>query len=217
MISVITPVWNRGELTHNFLFQNWRLYQGRDVEFVIVDNGSTDNTRNVLLTWQGKMGQQLRVVSNAKNEGFPIACNQGARAAVGEILVFLNNDVVIGGDYLAPIEETLKEFPYALTGPELLGFDTGWNKFGTIVIAYLAGWCVACHRDKFEGMGGFDERYSPCDYEDVDFSYGSKTYLHPLKLPLRHLSGQSGTQMTNRREITERNRVKFAEKWGFVL
>jgi len=214
--SVITPVWNRSALTHSFLFQNWRLYQGQAVEFVISDNGSTDNTYAVLDTWQDKMGKQLNVISNPRNEGFPIACNQGARAAVGDVLLFLNNDVVIGGDYIAPILAALEMYPYALVGAEVLGFDTGWNKFGELVIPYVPGWCVACTRQKFDDVGGFDEQYSPCDYEDIDFSYGAKTYLHAVKLPIRHLSGQSGTQMPNRRAITERNRVKFAEKWGLV-
>lgn len=214
MISVITPVWNRGDLTHNYLFQNWKVYQGRPVEFVIVDNGSTDNTRNVLMTWQARMGEQLKVVRNEENKGFSIACNQGAAAASGDVLLFLNNDVVIGGDYIALILEALETWPYALVGAEVLGYDTGWNKFGEVIVPYIPGWCVACTRQKFTDVGGFDERYSPCDYEDIDFSYGAKTYLHAAKLPIRHLSGQSGHQMANRREITERNRRLFAQKWG---
>ncbi len=44
-ISVITPVWNRADLTMQFLRLNWGLYGSRhDVEFVVVDNGSTDDT-----------------------------------------------------------------------------------------------------------------------------------------------------------------------------
>ena len=43
--SIITAVWNRSDLTHQFLTHHWRLFSKRpEVEIVMVNNGSTDDT-----------------------------------------------------------------------------------------------------------------------------------------------------------------------------
>ena len=107
--------------------------------------------------------------------------------------------------------------PGALMGATLLRRDTGWNRFGDRVIPYLEGWFLFMAADVFQSIGGFDERYSPCDYEDVDFSYAAEEKgikLVKVPMPLRHIGGQTGVLLPERREITKRNRIKFAKKWG---
>jgi GT2 family glycosyltransferase len=220
---LITPVWNKGDLTHQHLSGHWYFYQGRpSVTFTIVDNGSTDGTKAILKTWHKVMRERLIIISNKENEGFARACNQGAADTKADILVFVNNDIVVQGDYLRHIESALAKEPDSLTGPAYLDYDTGWNRFRSasgkeIIIPYLAGWCLGLHWLDFVTLGGFDERYSPADYEDLDFCYQASQHgykLVGLDIPLAHLGGQSGFQLENRREITSRNREKFKEKWG---
>lgn len=220
-VSVITPVWNRADLTMQFLHLNWGLYANRhDVEFVIVDNGSTDSTPRVLDRFEGMMGDRLFICRNEENRGFGPGHNQGACAAQGEILIFLSNDVVPGGDYIALIEAALAEEPGALVGPEMLRHDTGWNTFNGVTIPYLAGHCIACHRDTWGLLGGWDEQYVPCDYEDIDLSHAATQRDIPLvelSLPLTHLFGQSAQNLSEgRAAITLRSQAKFKEKWGFT-
>lgn len=220
-VSVITPVWNRADLTMQFLQYNWNLYMDRsDVEFVIVDNGSTDSTPYLLDSLKEARGDRLFICRNEENRGFGPGHNQGACAARGEILIFLSNDVIPGGDYIAPIEAALSEGPGALVGPEMLSHDTGWNTFNGVTIPYLAGHCIACYRDTWEVLGGWDERYIPCDYEDIDLSYAATQKGIPLiavSLPLTHLFGQSAQNLSEgRKAITLRSQAKFKEKWGFT-
>jgi hypothetical protein len=62
----------------------------------------------------------------------------------------------------------------------------------------------------------FDERYSPCDYEDVDLSYTAikaQLPLTQLPIPIVHYGGRTAMNLA-RTAITEANRVKFMEKWG---
>lgn len=218
-VSVITPVWNRADLTHKFLFQNWGFYVNTpEIEFIIIDNGSTDNTPQILKMWGVRMREQLRVITNEENLGFGPANNQGAEAAKGQILVFLSNDVLVSGDYAGPISAFLVENPKAIAGPQLLTHDTGWNTFNGQSISYLFGWCFFCLKSTWQGIGGFDPQFVPCDYEDIDLSMQAVKAgyeLKELKLPLQHISGQSAAQLEGGRlQITLKNQTLFKQKWG---
>ena len=212
--SIVMPVWNRADLTLQFLNQHWRLYSRRqDLEIVVVDNGSIDLTPALLWQWGEVLGDRLKVLHNSENVGFAAANNQGARKAEGGVLIFISNDVIANGDYVAEIEQWLSadivistdmvaaaDFARKpvwrlgarndlLLGAKLLAHDTGWNKFnspqGEIIIPYLEGWCVACSRPTWEFLGGWDERYFPSDYEDFDLSYSAvKKGIHLSAIPL---------------------------------
>lgn len=212
-VSVITPVWNSWKHTAHYLIQ---AYQARlSVEFIVIDNGSTDHTAKILSDYRERMNN-LKVITNKENRGFPVACNQGAAKATGDILLFLNNDITAFGDYATPLLETVTDD--ILAGPELNSHNTGWNVFGGVTVPYIAGWCLALTKATYEALGGFDERYSPCDYEDMDLCYSAVQAgkeLVKLELPIRHVSG--GSAMPDRVAITEANRLKFAEKWGLEV
>jgi len=210
-LSVITPVWNQIEHTLRYLHQNRNV----EAQFIIIDNGSTDATPRILEDWREAYQGRLTVITNSSNLGFSVASNQGAIVATGDILIFLNNDTLNYGDYGHFVKQAVTDDIVA--GPELNTRDTGWNRFGDVLVPYVAGWCLAVTRKTFNELGGFDERYSPADYEDMDLCYSAvkqgKNLLW-LNLPIRHISGVSGQQLENRRELTEVNRRKFAEKWG---
>ena len=57
-------------------------------ELILVDNASQDGSTDLVR----EKWPQLRLVQNVENRGFAAACNQGAGLAVGEFLVFLNQD-----------------------------------------------------------------------------------------------------------------------------
>jgi len=222
-ISIITPVWNMANLTAQFLFSN-EIHYSKDphIQWIIVDNGSTDATEGLLKYWEDIMGvgDRLIILKNETNRGFSVACNQGAERAEGDIFLFLNNDVVIKGDYVTPLEKALADNPNSLVGPQLANFDTGWNVFGDKLISYLIGWCLAIPKPNFEALGGFDEQFSPAYYEDVDLCYNALQNGYELQqvwVPLQHLEEQSSGQFKDKQKITEENRAKFAEKWGLEL
>jgi len=187
--SVIVPVWNRADLTMAWLNRHWSLYRGRpDVEVVIVNNGSTDTTPAILVQWGKVYGDALQVVTHDENRGFSAGNNAGAAVARGSVLVFTSNDVIVNGDYLGPVEQRLNGQD-VLLGAQILTIDTGWNTFRGVevetvaegrdpkrepeptVIPYLAGHLVAANRSTWDRIGGWDERYKPSDYEDIDLSY----------------------------------------------
>jgi GT2 family glycosyltransferase len=157
-------------------------------------------------------------IRNDENRGFGPANNQGAEIARGDVLVFLSNDVVLRGDYVTPIEDRLSQSPDVLIGAQLYNYDTGWNRFNGRTIPYLAGWCLACTLKTWRVLGGFDERYVPCDYEDIDLSMTAaenSIELAEITLPLEHAFGQSAQSLAGGRgAVTYRNRDLFMEKWA---
>lgn len=219
MISVITPVWNQSDLTHRWLFQNWVKHLHRNVEWIVIDNRSTDDTWEVLKYHKDKMGDALKTISLKENTGFGPANNRGAEMAQGDILAFISNDVQVLGDYITPIE-ILYEYDQGQTlfGPEIWENNTGWNTFDLGIIPYVAGWCVIVEAALWGPLCRWDERFVPCDYEDIDLSYqvtrGGGT-LTKLSLPLKHDSGKSAEALPGGRlAVTLANQKRFMEKWG---
>lgn len=214
MLSIITPVWNQVNHTSRYLAQVSAI--GSTTEVIIIDNGSTDETP-ILLSQYQETHSWLKVITNEENMGFAKANNQGAAAAKYSRLLFLNNDVLIRGDFVSPFIEHIK--PGAICGPELLDWATGWNKFDNKILPYIHGWCLGIHRDTYIKLGGFDERYSPAYFEDLDLCYNAlqqDVALHQIKVPILHISGQTGECLEDRYGVTMRHLKVFAEKWGFT-
>lgn len=225
-MSIITPVWNQSHLTSRFLTGHWGIYEGwNGIEWVIIDNGSTDDTPTVLGHWKQIMGDKLKVITLPENIGFGPGNNQGVKVATGDIFVFLSNDVrtgrVIGKKdegYISLVREAVQSNKNALYGPELFSHDTGWNTFEDVgPIPYVAGWCVIAARSLWKKIGPWDERFIPCDYEDMDLSFNAAKLGYPLvhiSLPLLHDSGKSAEKLPGGRlQITLENRKRFMEKW----
>ena len=100
--TIVVPAWNAWEHTERCLLSLRPTLGARD-QVVVVDNGSTDGTREAL----GAYGW-VEVVANDENQGFARGCNQGAARARGGVLVFLNSDTVVPSGWLdellAPFE-----------------------------------------------------------------------------------------------------------------
>ncbi|MFQ5426031.1 MAG: glycosyltransferase, partial [Gaiellales bacterium] len=92
--SVVIPVRDRVVLTAQTL--DWLqagLGETDLVEIVVVDDGSTDATVDLMKA----RAPRATVVRHDESRGFAAACNAGAAVAAGDVVVFLNND-------LTPIE-----------------------------------------------------------------------------------------------------------------
>ena len=140
----------------------------RDVEILVVDNGSTDRTAEVARS------QDVRIVEEPRGN-VAIARNAGARAATGEILVFVDADTLWPPSLLERIVDVTSD-------PDCLGgaVDTEYRPARKLVGAYLRFWRVLgrsfqmaqgatqfCRAEAFAAAGGYDEKTYMG--EDVDF------------------------------------------------
>jgi GT2 family glycosyltransferase len=99
LVSVVIPTFNRVEFTARCLQALSENTPPELYEVVIVDNASTDGTADLLSALEG----DVTVIRNDTNLGFARACNQGASAASGRYLLFLNNDTEPFRGWLEPL------------------------------------------------------------------------------------------------------------------
>ena len=88
MISIITAVHNQLAVNKIF-YDTLRRHSRLPFELIIVDNGSTDGSREFFKS----VG--AHVISNDGNYSYPYCQNQGIRAAHHDVLAFLNNDIIV--------------------------------------------------------------------------------------------------------------------------
>lgn len=94
-ITVLTPTFNRARLLRR-LYESLLAQTERDFEWVVVDDGSSDATRDLVEGWVPKSPFPL-VYTWQENSGKHVAVNRGVRIARGELLLILDSD-----DWLVP-------------------------------------------------------------------------------------------------------------------
>lgn len=104
LVSIIIVNYNGEELLDGCL-QSIEIQQYKNIEIIMVDNASTDNSVELVQ----KKFQKVKVVRSEKNLGFAGGNNLGARSAAGEYLVLLNNDTVVDKAWLVELIKTQKE------------------------------------------------------------------------------------------------------------
>ena len=91
----------------------------RDIELVVVDNGSGDDSLSILSAFSPDF--PVRIVRNAENASFSDGNNQGVAEGHGGLLLFLNNDIEpVGVDWLGHLVETLLEPGTIAAGARLI-------------------------------------------------------------------------------------------------
>jgi GT2 family glycosyltransferase len=98
MVSVLITTYNSAAFLPACLDSIWKQTYS-PAEVIIIDNASTDGTRNLLAT----LATRANVIYNQTNAGFAAAQNRAARQASGNWLLSVNPDVVLDPDFIANI------------------------------------------------------------------------------------------------------------------
>lgn len=197
----------------------------RDAEIVPVLNGPVDREYSLLLALAISRSAHepgapfIRPIAIPINHGFAGGMNIGARSTAGEIIILLSDDVRIAGDFLTPIEATLRRGSLSIVSKTIVNFPGGWNQFGDVVVAYPDGSLVAMRKSIWQALGGFDEQFTPAGFEDVDLGYRAAQLGFPLvalpNLPVDHSApGQSAPYNKERFDRCVRMKALFAAKYG---
>ena len=106
MVSIIIPTYNVERYIDECLNSIYS-QEFLDVEIIIVNDGSTDNTQKQLHEWE-KKDERIKVI-NQKNQGVSSARNKGIETATGKYIMFLDSDDYLEKNSLNLIFDTIKQ------------------------------------------------------------------------------------------------------------
>ncbi|MFS0654152.1 glycosyltransferase [Bacillus sp. 179-C3.3 HS] len=239
--SIVILTYNELHLTKQCI-DSIRQHTRRDeYELIIVDNASTDGTKDYI-----RGLKDVIVIENEKNLGFAKGCNQGAKRATGDSILFLNNDTIVTEQWLPPLKEALfASERIGMVGPvsnyvsgpqmvqpsyadvdELPAFAkqyTADQKGKRTYVHRLVGFCLLVKKELIEEIGLFDERFIYGSFEDDDLCMRALMKGYQLQIvhdSFVHHQGHAtfqANQETNISTLFVENRVRFLDKWGIDL
>ena len=185
-ISVIIPTWNRADLLRSIL-ANLREQTRQADEILVVDNGSRDETQEVVREFC------VRCIRFPQNRGFAVAVNEGIRQASYEWVFIVNNDVILEPAWLEIAMRALATSGAAFVVGKLLRpnstgeIDGSWDLLSRASYAWRCGYgkqdggvwstprsinfapftAALFQRQVFETVGLLDTNFESY-YEDVD-------------------------------------------------
>lgn len=234
-VSIIIPVLNQWSYTEQCLRSIQTFTDLPNLEIIVVDNGSTDETKESL-----KKYPQVKTITFTENRGFTEACNTGARASSGEILCFLNNDTILSKNWLSPLIEELKSGA-GIVGPKLvfpLSYDinSGGYVFYKDIKAFtplfynidaghpvvskrrslsaLLGACILINKAVFDEVEGFTD----IGLEDVDLCLKvKKTGREIIWTPLSTVFHYGSVTISSHLEsdLPKRSGLDFRRMWPY--
>jgi glycosyltransferase involved in cell wall biosynthesis len=183
--SIVIPAHNEAHFLRGLL-ESIRRVVACDVEIVVVDNGSVDDTAAIAQA-------QGCVVRKLDRRVYPsVARNLGAATSRGSLLVFLDADVVLSPEWGAELSSSLKSLhkhPVLVTGDQChISQHPGWlervwfDALRAKTPTYIDGANLIATRAAFDRIGGFSEHLETS--EDVDFcmravSNGAQLLVNP--------------------------------------
>ena len=189
-ISVIIPVKNEEELLPKLL-RSLQLQDYKDFEVIVADAHSTDRTREIAAEFGARV-----VDGGMPGEGR----NAGARAASGDIFIFLDADVIVPPHFLSNLHNEMQEryIDVATCSIRPLSdyqIDRIIHKLINLTImANLRvdpkafGFCIFITRRLFERIGGFDETIKVAEDNDLVKRASEFRHLRYLNSTFVHVS-----------------------------
>ncbi len=191
LISIIVPVYNGHKVLPRCL-EALRGSTYQSYELIVVDDSSTDDSAEIARNMGASVYQM------AAQSGPAAARNLGARNARGEILFFVDADVVVQPDSVSRIAADFQEHPEvaAVFGsydaePAEANFVSQYKNLyhhfvhqaGQLDATTFWAGCGGIRRAAFESVGGFDQvRYArPC-IEDIELGYRLRRKGHRMLL-----------------------------------
>jgi GT2 family glycosyltransferase len=210
-------------------------------ELVVVANGTPSDQLDGLTAHE-----DVVLVVNQENLGFAAGCNQAASIAKAPLLVFLNDDSTVDTGCIDALIRAVSDDPeIGAVGARIVWVDGTLQEAGSVLwrdgstshvgeglrpgsdayqeprdVDYASANGLLVTRRAWDVVGGFDERYFPAYYEDVDLclalaAQGFGTRYEP-QARLVHRGTQSSSTVY-RDFLLTRNRRKLVEKWGRAL
>ena len=238
-VTVVIPTFNNWHLT-KLCLDSWAEFGPACgvAEVIVVDNGSTDDTREQLLAYPS-----VKPILNDRNYGFAHACNQGASASSSPLVFLFNNDAYCIDESLRHLIECMHDPTIGVAGARLL-YDDGTIQHAGMVVTddadyrwthihrfcdgrladanvardypAVTGAAMLFRRTFFEELGGFDTGYLN-GYEDVDFAMRVWSSGHRVRYEPRATFVHVESASAGRYEQDIENFRRFHARWKAAL
>lgn len=206
-------------------------------QVVVVDNGSTDGTLDLL-----RARADIELVEAGRNLGFGVANDVAALHARADLLCLLNSDALVPAGW-TQLLEWFDDPTVGAAVPEYLWPDGRVQEAGAAIhadglvapfgvgdvpawpfvrdVQYASAACWVVRRALFEQLGGFDAAYAPAYYEDTDFALrmhaaGARIVFDP-RVRVVHAQGASSGSAARAVALREANRARFTRTWAPLL
>jgi glycosyltransferase involved in cell wall biosynthesis/GT2 family glycosyltransferase/tetratricopeptide (TPR) repeat protein len=234
--SIVMPVHNNLDMTKQCLTALSEMTQGVEYEVILVDNGSSNETREFL----GSLRGDVQVIRNEEHVGFVKACNQGARVARGRYVVFLHSDSIPQPGWLSAMVAEVETHPeVGVVGGKLLDKDGTVQHAGVVFdrsqgVPYhiyrgvpgdalsvnqrreyqaVTGGCLLVRRSIVMEIGGFDEQFND-GLEDVDLCLKAKDRGYHVVYQPRSVIYRPERQSPGRDMRDASASAYFLQRWG---
>jgi GT2 family glycosyltransferase len=179
-VSVVVCTYNGGRTLEQCL-RSLEALDYPDCEVIVVNDGSTDNTADILARWQMDHRQSPLKVIHQPNKGLSTARNAGLQAATGALIAYTDDDCFADPDWLTHlVDQLLRSGAAAVGGPNLTPED-GWLPACVAaapgqpthvlesdqVAEHIPGCNMLFRREALETINGFDPQYRKAG-DDVD-------------------------------------------------
>jgi GT2 family glycosyltransferase len=183
LISIIILNWNGEKFIKECIDSVLNTEYSR-IEIIIVDNGSTDTSLKIINSYS----DSLKLIAHSQNTGFAAGMNSGIKAAQGEYVVTLNNDLTVDKNWLqrpveilhanpevgiiscrqmvygkADIIDIVFSKPSSYLLPVPVGSDQKYSEHPEYhterEVSGASGASVIYRKSLLEQVGGFDERF----------------------------------------------------------
>lgn len=210
IISVIIPTYNRGHLIersiHSVLSQTYR-----DFELIIVDDGSTDNTAEIIRSYND---DRVRYIRHDTNMGVAVARNTGIKAALHDYIAFQDSDDQWFTDKLAKqiaaFDEAGPEVGVVYSGvwyiegarKRYVAYPDSRNKDGDLhksllKLGYICFMASVIRKECFERAGLFDETLPASEDWEMWIRISRHYHFKCVDEPVGNVYCAPGTLSTN--------------------
>ncbi len=207
-----------------------------NLELIVVVDGSTDSTQDILKTYADP---RLQILTHTVNRKLPAALNTGFAATHGEYLTWISDDNFLAPDAIRRFVEFLDlqtDIEFVYTDYILIdanGLEIGWFRvkpLSDIKKTNVSSLCFMHRRKVYDVLGNYNEKFFLAE----DYEYWLRVFknfkmyhlksdypmyyfrLHDQSLTSKHKWEAHALAVQLRRDILGMNRIQFTQQMAFV-
>jgi CMP-N-acetylneuraminic acid synthetase len=219
-ISVIIPVHNYGRYLRQAI-QSVLSQQFADYDIIIVNDGSTDNTAEVLREFENRAG--IKLITHRENQGLARSCHEAIQASTGEYVIRLDADDYFDENALLVLSSVLENHAeVGVVYPDYFLISEEGKILDYVRLPKVAeevklldlpanGAGPMFRRSCYEAVGGYDLNLRVEDNYDLWLKFLNRFKVYNVNLPLFYYRRHGSNMTLNNKEILEaRRQIKHA-------